>query len=145
MKRLVLLLLLSLAFTYCKRDKNAEPEPQPVPEIAGIVGDWLLVETRYTLDDSTVIKNMTNEPQRAFSIRFDGVMLYDGLGACCATSEYEVNGKAFKVKPQKDIPFDENCRLVDCIACPKLIITQTGDEMTIKSCLGGISKYRRKK
>ncbi|MET7256045.1 hypothetical protein [Dyadobacter fermentans] len=143
MQRLVLLLLLSWAFTNCKRDKSAEP--QPLPEIAGIVGKWHLVETRYKAGDSTIVKNMTNEPQKAFSIRFDGVILYDGYGSCCATSEYEINGNVFKVKPQKDVPYNENCGLVDCFACPKLIITQAGDEMTIESCLGGIDKYVREK
>lgn len=143
MQRLVLLLLLLWAFTNCKRDQSAEP--QPLPEIAGIVGEWHLVETRYKAGDSTIVKNMTNEPQKAFSIRFDGVILYDGYGSCCATSEYEINGNVFKVKPQKDVPYNENCGLVDCFACPKLIITQAGDEMTIESCLGGIDKYVREK
>ena len=146
MQRLILLFLLLLwAFTGCKRDKSAEPEPQPMPEVAGIVGKWHLVESRYTSGDSTVVKDMTNEPQKAFSIRFDGVILYDGYGSCCATSEYEINGNVFKVKPQKDVPYNENCGLVDCFACPKLIITQAGDEMTIESCLGGIDKYVREK
>ncbi|MDR6805000.1 hypothetical protein J2Y45_002692 [Dyadobacter sp. BE34] len=143
MQRLALLLLLLWAFSNCKRDKSAEP--QPLPEVAGIVGKWHLVETRYTAGDSTVVKNMTNEPQKAFSIRFDGVMLYDGYGSCCATYEYEINGNVFKVKPQKDVPYDINCGLVDCFACPKLIITQAGDEMTIESCFGGIDRYVRKK
>ena len=145
MQRLALFLLLLWAFTNCKLNKSEEPEPQPLPEISGVVGKWNLVEARYTSGDSTIVKNMTNEPQKAFSIRFDGVMLYDGYGSCCATSEYEINGNVFKVKPQKDVPYDQNCGLVDCLTCPKLIITQTGDEMTIESCLGGVNKYIRKK
>lgn len=141
MNRLLLFLVLALAFAQCKRDRD----PEPQPEISGIVGEWHMIETRYTSGDSTVIKNTTNEPQRAFSIRFDGVMLYDGYASCCAASEYLVNGKAFEVKPLKDVPHDLDCGLVDCWACPKLIITQTGDEMMIESCNGGISKYVRKK
>lgn len=145
MQRLILLLLLSWAFTNCKRDKNAEPEPQPSPGVAGIVGKWHLVEAQYTSGDSIIVKNMTNEPQKTFSIRFDGVMLYDGYVSCCATAEYEINGNVFKVKPREDMPYNENCSLVYCFACPKLIIMQTGDEMTIESCLGEINKYVRKK
>jgi len=130
-----------LAFAQCKRDKH----PEPSPEISGIVGEWLMVETQYQIGDSTVVKNTTNEPQKAFSIRFDGVMLYDGYASCCAASEYEVNGNAFEVRPLKDVPNSEECALVDCWTCPKLIITQTGDEMTIEACNGLVTKYVRKK
>lgn len=141
MNRLLLFLILLLAFAQCKRDTD----PKPQPEISGIVGEWHLVETRYSSGDSTVVKNMINEPQKAFSIRFDGVMLYDGYGACCASPEYVVNGKSFTVKPLKDVPQSEDCYLVDCLACPRLIITQTVDEMTIEACLGMTSKYVRKR
>jgi hypothetical protein len=140
MKKLVLLLLLALAFTHCKRDKD----PEPSPEISGIVGNWQLVEISYPSGDSTLVKNMTNEPQKAFSIRYDGVMLYDGYGSCCAASEYVVNGKPFKIEPKEDIRYNLDCGLVDCIGCPKVTITQTGDEMTITACLGRVSKYVRK-
>ena len=141
MKTLTLLLLLGLAFVQCKRNND----PEPSPEITGIVGEWTLIEMRYPSGDSTVIRNMTNEPQKAFSIRFDGVMLYDGYAACCPTSEYVVNGKPFQVKPLKDVPKNEDCFYVDCWICPKFVITQTGDAMTIESCLGLVSKYMRKK
>ncbi|SEI55817.1 hypothetical protein SAMN05216327_102445 [Dyadobacter sp. SG02] len=141
MNRLILLLLLALAFTQCKRDKD----PEPAPEISGITGEWHMVETRYQIGDSTVVKNTTNDEQRAFSIRFDGVMLYDGYASCCAASEYMVNGKPFTVVPLKDLSYDLNCALVDCMACPTLTITQTGDDMTIESCNGMVTKYVRKK
>lgn len=130
MKKLLLLTLFALAFAQCKKD------PEPVAEISGIVGNWHMVETRYPSGDSTVIKNMANEQQKAFSIRFDGVMLYDGYAYCCAASEYVVNGKPFEVTPKKEIPRNLDCGLVDCWACPKLTITQSGDEMTIESCNG---------
>lgn len=141
MNRLIFLLALAMAFAQCKRDKD----PEPSPEISSIVGEWNLVETRYPSGDSIIVKNMINEPQKAFSIRFDGVMLYDGYASCCAASEYVVNGKPFDVKPLKDIPYNLDCGLVDCWACPKLTITQSGDDMTIESCQGRVGKYVRKK
>ncbi len=141
MNRLILLLALAFAFAQCKHDKD----PKPSQEISGIVGEWHLVETRYASGDSIIVKNMTNEPQKAFSIRFDGVMLYDGYASCCAASEYVVNGKPFEVKPLKDISYDLDCGLVNCWACTKLTITQSGDDMTIESCQGRTSKYVRKK
>lgn len=141
MNRFVFLLVLAVAFAQCKRNKD----PEPSPEISGIVGGWDLVETRYPSGDSIVVKNMTNEPQKAFSIRFDGVMLYDGYASCCAASEYVVNGKPFEVKPLKEIRYDLDCGLVDCWACPKLTITQSDDDMTIESCQGRVAKYVRKK
>ncbi len=139
MKKLLLLIVLALILARCKKD------PEPLAEISGIVGQWHMVEMRYRSGDSTVIKNMTNEQQKLFSIRFDGVMLYDGYASCCAASEYVVNGKPFEVKPLKEVPLDQDCALVDCWACPKLTITQSGDEMTIESCNGAISKYVRQK
>lgn len=141
MTRILLLLALAVAFMECKRDQD----PEPAPEIAGIVGGWHMVEMQYKSGDSTIVKNMANEEQRAFSIRFDGVMLYDGVGACCASGKYVINGKPFEVKPAEDVPYNDDCALVDCIACPQLIITQSGDEMTIETCLGIIRKYVRKK
>nr|WP_295923037.1 hypothetical protein [uncultured Dyadobacter sp.] len=130
---------LLLALTCCKDD-----EPKPLSEIADIAGTWHLVEIQYQTEDSTVTKNMDNEKQPIFSIRHDGVMLYDGYSGCCASWEYTINGKLFNVKPLSEVPQSPDCAFVNCWACPRLTITQQGDEMTIESCNKFISKYVRK-
>lgn len=131
---------LLFALTCCKDDK-----PQPLSEIAEIAGTWQLVEIQYQTEDSTVIKSMVNEKQPVFSIRHDGVMLYDGYGACCASWQYTINGEPFHVKPLVEVPRNPDCGLVNCAPCPRLTITQHGDEMTIESCNNYISRYVRQK
>jgi len=139
MKRFVSLFVLSLLLINCKKDKD----PEPLPEIAGIAGKWNLTELKYVSGDSTITVDINKVEQKDLFIRYDGVMLYDGAVSCCAVNKYVINGISFNVVPKEDTP-PANV-ICDCIPCDQLVITQTGDTMTVVYCNGGTSTYTRVK
>lgn len=135
MKRFICLMLLALVLTYCK-DK---PDPTPVPGIESIAGRWRGTEVVYQRGDSTVTESQNTD----LFIRYDGVMLYDGTVSCCAVNKYVINGISFNVVPKEDTP-PANF-ICDCMPCDELVITQTGDKMTITPCGRATSTYTRVK
>jgi hypothetical protein len=139
MKGFVYLFVLSLLLINCKKDKD----PEPLPEIADIAGRWNLTEQKYPSGDSTISANIDEVIQRDIFIRYDGVILYDGYAACCPTNKYLINGNLFNVVAKEDIPYDAKCHLVDCMPCDELIITQTGNTMTVVRCGRATSTYTR--
>lgn len=139
MKGFVYLFVLSLLLINCKKDKD----PEPLPEIAGIAGGWNLTELKYVSGDSTITVDINTVEQKDLFIRYDGVMLYDGTVSCCAVNKYVINGISFNVVPKEDTP-PANF-ICDCMPCEELVITQTGDKMTITSCGRATSTYTRVK
>lgn len=139
MRGFILLIMLGVFFTNCKNNKD----PEPLPEIADIAGGWKLTEQKYVSGDSTITVDINKAEQKDLFIRYDGVMLYDGSVSCCAVNKYVINGISFNVVPKEDTP-PANF-ICDCMPCDELVITQTGDTMTVVYCNAGTSTYKRVK
>lgn len=143
MKQLLLFSVLGILFIACNRNND----PEPAREIAGIVGKWRMVELQYTQGDRTIVQpgDLEDVPQSELSIRFDGVILTNGYGACCPIEQYMVNGKLFEVKPARQVPLNPNCINISCMMCADVEIVQLEDEMTITSCKALVVRYTRVK
>jgi hypothetical protein len=139
MKGFLSLLVLAILLINCKKDND----PEPLPEVGDIAGKWQLTEQKYISGDSTITANIDEVIQRDIFIRYDGVILIDGYAACCVPNKYLINGKFFNVVPQEDTPSSNF--ICNCMPCDELVITQTGDTMTLGYCNGGRSTYTRVK
>jgi hypothetical protein len=141
MKKLLFALMISLILVACKKN-NREPEP----EIAAIVNTWKQTAYEKTVNGAKIWVPVDGEPHY-ISFRFDGLILDSkGLPLCCAPKAYYVNGVLFKVQPKAEVPFNEQCALVDCIGCGAWDIEQTGNELILSYCepIKTRSKYIRK-
>ncbi len=136
MDRFILFVFLVFAFSFCK-SKN-----EPQPEVANIVGKWLLVETIHTQNDSTIVEQVSGEQAYTIAFRYDGVLLdRDGQRSCCGPSSYFLNGILFRIKTNEVLP--GYCATVLCMVCPQWEMIQQGDSLTITACQDVKSKYVR--
>ncbi|MFB9292893.1 hypothetical protein [Persicitalea jodogahamensis] len=136
MNRFIQFVCLVFAFSFCKTQND------PLPEVANIVGKWLLVESAYTRNDSTITEQVPGKDAHTIAFRYDGVLLdRDGQRSCCGPSSYFLNGILFEVKTNEVLP--GKCAAVSCLACPRWELVQQGDSLTITACQDVRLRYIR--
>ncbi|MCE6988639.1 hypothetical protein [Dyadobacter sp. CY323] len=143
MTRFLLSILILLAFAGCRKENN----PIPLREITPIVGKWRVIDQRQVRGDSTIIEPVPKQNSWVYEFRYDGVLLNEsGYVPCCLPSQYFLNGREFKPKPDKPAVLDPACAYSLCAACPELNVTQTHpDTLFIETCKGNFKTFVREK
>lgn len=112
----------------------------PPQDLESLVGKWRI--TAYEQKPNGAWIAVSPNEEYSIEVRFDGVLLSsNGKAYCCAPKKLMINGKSFGIVPQKAIPDNPACHLIDCASCESWPVSLSGDTLEIRYCLDHKSRF----